>query len=186
MASKTEIANRIFLKLGYPRIANVDTDQSPQATAVSEIWNTVRDSLFYNYPWNFAIKRADVAASGTAPVWGWDNAFPLPTDCVRILELKNISDYEVEGDMILADTTGPLYIRYISRIEDVGLWSPAYIETFVIEMAIEVNDRITDDNTKKQLLLAQKRDIIDASLRSDSVENPPKNFEEDDWVLARI
>lgn len=91
MASKTEIANRGLMKLGQPRVSNIDTDPSPAAVAMSALFDSVRDELLQSYPWNFAIKRVDIAAAVDAPSWGWDNAFlSHQTVCVS-LRLKTLT-----------------------------------------------------------------------------------------------
>lgn len=186
MASKTEVANKAAMKLGLPRLSNIDTDNSPTAQALSGSWDSVRDSYLQSYPWNFAIKRADLAASTTEPVWGFDAKFDLPTDCLRVLDVKDVDNYVIEGRYVLANTNGPLYIKYISRVEDVSLWTPLFGDGFSTELAIETCDRLTDDQSKKQILLQMRKEIVERATSTDAIEDYPEYFDEDAWLIARL
>ena len=186
MASKTQVANRWLMKLGQGRTSNIETDSSPAAIAVNQVWDTVRDAVLQQYPWNFAIKRVNLPADVTAPSWGWGSAFSLPSDCLQLLEIKDNVPYEIEGGKILCDQADILYIRYIAKITDVALWPPVFVEVFAHEGAIETCVRITDDNALLQLLTVQKNDIVNSALATDSVENLPADVVEDEWLVARL
>lgn len=189
MASKTEIANRGLMKLGQPRVSNIDTDPSPAAVAMSALFDSVRDELLQSYPWNFAIKRVDIAAAVDTPSWGWNNAFPLPSDCMRIIEIKDLDEYAIESvndvTSIVCDEAGPLYVKYIYRVTDPGLFTSLFNELMSSSLAIEACSRITDDDSLKQLLLGQHNEIMNRVTSTDAIENPVEYFVEDDWLSAR-
>lgn len=56
------------------------------------------------HKWNFAKKRA-YAIQTTDPLFGYDNAFTVPSDCVRIwmVDEDPLTNFQVEGGLILTD-----------------------------------------------------------------------------------
>jgi hypothetical protein len=186
MASKTEIANRALVKLGQPRVSNIATDSSARAVTINQIYDTVLRGCLQMYPWNFSIKRTDLAPDATAPSWGFNAAFTLPPDCLQLLEVKDDIKYQVEGGKVLCDGTDTLYIKYIRYVSDAGLYPAIFVEYFAQELAIEACDRITDDTGMKQTLLAQMASLRERVLATDAVENWAETLVEDDWITARL
>lgn len=186
MASTTQIANRGLLKLGQPRVSNIETDNSPNAIVMNDIFGDVRDELLQSYPWNFAIKRKDIASDATPPVWGWGASYSLPPDCLRVLEIDGVEKYSVENGKILCNESGAIYIKYIYRVTDPNLFSFVFSELFSVNLAIEASDRITAAAGLKSNLLSQRREILNRATSSDSIENPPEYFDEDAWLTSRL
>ncbi len=63
-----------------------------------------RDEILAFHKWNKAKKRA-FALQTTDPVFGPDNAFTYPTDCLKVwmIEENPLAKFEVEGDLILTN-----------------------------------------------------------------------------------
>ena len=91
MASDVGIANAALRKLGQSPITSF-SEANKAGRIANERFAESRDALLAEHPWNFALKRVSLAASATAPEWGYNNAFPLPTDYIRM--------YEVEGESL--------------------------------------------------------------------------------------
>src|SRR5690606_25509259 len=92
-----------------------------------------RDEVLRAHPWNFALARALLAASGTAPAFGWARAFPLPVDCLRLLPVVAGGHlngtpiaHEVEGGAVLSNATAPLAIRYVRRVVNPSEFDPLF------------------------------------------------------------
>ena len=82
--SEVEICNRALQKIGAKRITSL-TQDAPNARACNVAYFVLRDMELRNHPWNFSIKRAELAADATPPDWGRQNSFTLPSDflCLR-------------------------------------------------------------------------------------------------------
>lgn len=63
-----------------------------------------RDEILACHKWNFAKKRA-YAIETTEPLFGYDNAFTKPADCLRVWRIADDdhAKFEVEGGLILTD-----------------------------------------------------------------------------------
>ena len=185
MASKSEIANRMLSKLGETRVSNIDTDNTKKAKTIRFMWNSLRDSFLQAYPWNFAIKRAQLAKDATAPSWGYSNRYSLPSDFLALLEIKGNPDYRREGGYILTDAGAPIYIRYIARITNTGEWPAIFNEAFATRGAYEACEEITQSNTKKQILAQELKEVIAEAYATDAIEDPPVELQDDTWLTAR-
>lgn len=190
MASKTDICNRGLSKLGIPRVSNVETADTKAARVMRYNYDTLRDALLTEYPWNFALKRGRIAANATAPSWGFNKAYTLPSDFLALIEIKNNPDYRVETDAdgdiaILTNEGSPLYILYISRVTDTGRFDPLFIEAFASRLALEGSEELTESNTKKQILFQEYQQSITRAYASDAIQDPAQNRRESEWVLSR-
>lgn len=185
MASKTEIANRVLSKTGDRRVSNIETDPSERAQVINSMYEIVRDNLLQQYPWNFSIKRAQLAKDGTAPAWGYSNRYLLPTDFLSLLSIYGSPDYRVEGGYILTNEGAPLKIKYIKRITSEGEFDAAFTEAFACELAVESSERLNASNTKKQILAQQRDAALKMAFASESIQNPPQERQNDEWLLSR-
>lgn len=63
-----------------------------------------RDEILASHKWNLAKKRA-FAIQTTDPLFGYDNAFTKPTDCLKVwtIEQDPLAEFEVEGSTIVTD-----------------------------------------------------------------------------------
>lgn len=154
-ASQTRIVNKAFVLLGTAqRIASL-TDGSPLARQAAAVWDEARDEVLADHPWNFAIARAQLAASADfTPANEYSYAYELPGgDFLRWLPWREgHADHfegEQEGGYILSNAPAPIYIRYIRRIEDVAKWSPAFTEAVAAKLAFYLADSVTARGGKR-------------------------------------
>ncbi len=186
--SKTDICNLASDLLSGATMTNVEVPATPEEELYSRWYELTRRKLLRDHPWNFAIKRAVLAASTTAPAFGYDKAYPLPADFVRLLTIgdgDNINDeiypYQVEGGSILTtnlttnDTT--LQIRYIYDCEAVSAFDPMFIEVLAYEIALSLAYRVTNNNTNIERLNKMRNDAIMRAQAVDGQERPPIRIE---------
>jgi hypothetical protein len=87
MASKVSIANLALSLLGDVRIISL-SDAHETAKKVNAVFDLKVEELISMYPWNFAKKRLELAKLEDGPLFGWLNAFALPSDLLRLLEIN--------------------------------------------------------------------------------------------------
>lgn len=198
MTSKVDAGNRALSKLGEARITAF-TDNTKQARAINSAFDIVRDAELYDKRWGFSIKRAALAADATAPTYGYDNRFQMPTDCLRVLacgeghpgvDLSSIrgmpnAAYAIEGRYILTDQDGPLYLRYIARIEDTTQWNAGFVQVFACALALEVADELTASQSRVEQCEKLYQKHLRAASRAGAVELPPEDPQDDTWITSR-
>lgn len=191
MSSKTEICNLALQKLGATKIISLSeelTSGRKEAVECDLAYDPMRRAVIRANPWNCHQKRASLAASSTAPVWGFDNAYPLPTDCLRVNEV-NVSrgvPWKVEAREIVADWEGELQILYNFDNEDATLFDDLFIEALSTRLAYQICEAITQSNTKKDALWSEYIDLtMPMAAKVDGQESGPEQIDEDDWIVAR-
>jgi hypothetical protein len=85
--SQTDIYN-VALDMLRERPITSLSDGRPQTDWLNRNWAGTRDALLRAHTWNFAITRASLAASSTAPAFGWDVAYDVEPDHLRLLPLR--------------------------------------------------------------------------------------------------
>lgn len=194
MASVVQVCNRALQKLGTSERISSLTDNSRNARAVNLVHEDVRDKLLRKYTWNFAKRRAQLAASAVAPVFGPARAFPVPSDFLRLRspdpeDNLNTNDWRIERHSdavcVLTDDDAPLDVPYIAQITDPNLMDPLFRDLWATEIAFETCQEITGSNTKKEALRKDREGILRDAVRTNAMENPADVPPEDTWVTCR-
>lgn len=193
MASWTEIANLTLTMAGEATILDLSESNHP-APMLLAVRDTVRDTVLAAHPWNFAIHRAQRAATGTAPVMEWSQTVTLPTDpyCLKVLDvwsgavkLRPGIEYAVEGRSLLADQA-PLRIRYIKRVTDPAAFSPGFVQALAAYWAHTVAYRLTESRSKEAELLEKYAGLLRHAASIDGQESPPVVADDSEWLAARF
>ena len=190
MPSVVDLCNKALDKLGHGPITSLD-DNTKAARLCTRNWPLVRDAVLRAHPWNFAIKRdvlapVDLTVTEAAKQWGFSYKFPFPADMLRLVEVRDLStdDYQVEGRAILANTTA-LYIRYVWREEDPNQYDTLFFDAAAAHLAFELAEALTQSNSKKDAAWQEYQERLSEAKRLDGQENPPAQFEEDEWIAVR-
>ena len=201
MTSTVDIANFALNSLGANNISTFDENSKP-ARLVNQRYNSVRDNVFRQHPWNCLIRRVELAKESDSPAFDYANQFALPTDpfCLRVLEFSNgtltfpyddmtsnsghpafvIEDRKLITDEAIAK------IRYIGRVTDPMKYDAGLIETLAAALAFELAYAITGSNTVKQVMAAEYSDKLRNAKFVDATEGAPQKIEASDFLQARM
>lgn len=192
MADYVSVANKALSLLGENDQLRDPDDDSASARAIRAVWDTVRQEVLRDHPWNFAIRRKQLTASASWQGIGYAYAFPLPAgaeQCLRLLEILEpkirADDYSLEGGQILCDDLGPIAIRYVADVPDVTKWDALFVDAFASKLAFQICDRITGDLSRQSSMEAIYQRTLKKAKGVDAKENPPVPFEDSSWVTAR-
>lgn len=185
MPSWVQIANHGLRQVGDDQITDL-SQNSEAARAMSDVLPIVRDRILAGHPWNCALKRIRLTKDTVGPDWGYANSFTLPVDCLRVWRLAETNiEYRVESGKLLTNADGPLYVLYISRIDDPEKLSPHLAEALGLGWAAAVTFRLTQSRSAvrditqlHQLALTEARTI-------DGQEGTPESIEADEFLSAR-
>jgi hypothetical protein len=181
----TDIANQALSRLGQSLVSDL-SENSPSAIVCRTHYEAVRDSLLRQHPWNFAVARAQLTESDTAPAFGWDHQFALPADCLRILTLNGVqaamcaSDFETESGYLLTDAV-EAKITYVRRVVDPSLFDPIFVEVFVHRLGGAIAVALTGSEQKRNELEAlasekmREATFADVGERRATVKSPVIN-----------
>jgi hypothetical protein len=187
--SDVSICNLALQRLGSPRITQL-TEDSPEARACNAAFEAIRDAELRKRAWKFSVKRATLAASAVEPDFEFGYAFPLPSDCIRLLPPNRRElDWTVENHegapAILTNDGDSLEVRYISRITDPTLFDPLFVKAFSFALAEQLVEALTQSNTKKASIKEDYREAISDARRMDAFEQIAAQPPSDSWNDAR-
>lgn len=189
MASKVDIANRALQLIGAKRIVSLSED-SRNARAANAAFEPVKKAELRKHPWGFAVKRAQLAASTTAPLFTRANSFPLPADFIRLLPPDpetnfNDLDWTIEGRNIITNDGAPLDVRYIYDVTDPNEFDMLFREALAAKLAEQLCEEITQSNAKKAEATMAYREAIAEAKRANAIEKVAEKPPEDEWVTCR-
>src|SRR4051812_49288353 len=94
--SIVSICNLALIALGEDQISSLD-DPYKRAILCAALYDPTRRALLRAGKWNFARKQMQLAASATAPLFDYGNAYPLPADFIdmwREADEADLPQYE--------------------------------------------------------------------------------------------
>lgn len=192
--SVVDICNSALQRVGAASIVSL-SDNSPEARACTIAYDSNRRDELRKHPWNFAVKRVVLAPDSTAPAFDYQYQFTLPSDCIRVLRPATAElDWQVEGRKILTNYgsdytvssgTPSLNLRYIADITDSTMFDPSFYNVVAAALALDLVEKLTQSNQKKQLLMQDYSDAVKMARRMDAFESGPEDAADDYWWLVR-
>lgn len=158
MASDVGICNQAVAWLGGSLITAL-TDNTTEARLCDAIYADVRDAVLEAHDWTFAIVRRNLPMSATSPVNGYANAFPIPSDILRITDVNDGEDWRVEGDSIVTNEAA-VKIRAVAQITDPNKFSALFKQALAARLAADLAISLT----RSQKLQAQYYNIYEVKL----------------------
>ena len=179
-------------------IASLSDSSSHVGNAIKRNFDVERDSLLREYPWNFAMRRAKLAASSEAPAFRFRHAYELPAGpnpefCLRVWAVGNEENrqdsdvWEISGRRLLTDLEAPLPIRYIGRIVNPALWDPLTIKALEARLAWQAAYLASGSAALAEQMARIYQERLDAAKAIDAQEGTPEPFEDGTtWVDSRL
>jgi hypothetical protein len=179
MPSQVEICNIALALVGDSPITSL-SDDSNRARILTDLYPVALASLLRSANWNFALARATLAAEVTVPGWGFSAAFPLPADCLRVVEvdLDSEEEWKIEGRKILANAT-VLRIRYISTLTGEGDFDPTFVDALASRLASDLAFALGRDESLMVRMTGVAAARLKVALGSDAIETATQAIDSD-------
>lgn len=185
MPSEVDICNLALQRLGAKSISSL-TDDSNAARECNRVYAHARDTELRSHPWNFARKRASLAASSTAPAFGYALQYPLPSDYLRVLTTVEQDDFQIEDGNILTDDTAPLKITYIYRQTDPNAFDQTFIDLLVARIALDLVEKITQSKGKAEAAAQRYTEARKEARKINAHERTALEPPQDSWITSRL
>ena len=184
MASEIEIVNRALIKLGEKTILSLDDDSKP-ARIMKALYAPTRDYVLRTHPWNFAIKRVELARNTADPVYDYAYSYKLPSDCLRVLiPSRDVWEYGIEGRNLVSDYSDA-YVKYIARITDPNTFDPSFMESLSCKIAAEGAVALTDNDARHKAMVQLYTLSISDAKSVNAMEGGPKWIQSEEWMESR-
>lgn len=181
--SDVEIFNQALLLLGDSTISSF-TEGGVKATMASVFYKSSRDAVLRLHPWNFAVKRLQLSPDTATPVYGYSNAFTLPPECLRLMEIDGVTAWKVEGRKILCDASG-ISIKYIFRNEDVTQYDSLFADILSAYIAFKISYPLTKSNETKKAMFDTFKALLPLAKNIDAQEEPQDTIGDFPFITVR-
>ena len=183
MQNRTLIINTALMRMSANGV-NLAFQDTPVAQAAEAAWSRCLNYCLSLYPWSFAVRYALLARGADAPAFGWRYAYPLPGDCVRVLDVRRHAGgtsspvrippgprYEIAGRNIHTDAES-LALRYVSNNSDIVL-SELFADALAWKIALEISQYVSQGAANAQNYFQLFEQAIDrAKAEADAQEDP--------------
>lgn len=198
MPTDTELVNTALRKAGARRVPSISSSVGSAGIAADVLVNE-RDDMLRADTWNFATTRAHLAQLATLPVFEFQFAFGLPSDCIRVVSVSDNSagsgtvKYKLETiqqpdstfvHAILSDAND-LYLRYIRSVTDPNQMSPDFRNLLVLRMAKIFAVGVAASNTLRAAIDADLQKAVREAGSIDGIEDYPDRMPEGNWATSR-
>jgi len=195
MAADTEIANLALSYVGVGKqIAELSTEQSEEARACRQFYDTVLRTMFEEFRWGFATRTVSLAVVQVDPTPEWMRSFRYPSDAAfirRILGgvLRDVP-YAIAGDnagRLIYANLEEATVEYTKYVTD-GTHYPAQFKMAVAQrLAFHIMSRLSKGDPKK--LGARSNELYTLSIATaraaQANESHPDTSGKSDMIRSR-
>jgi hypothetical protein len=183
------ICNLALKQVGGKSITSIDED-STEAQVCKALYAPTRDAMLASHEWSFAVARLVLPADATAPAFGYTYAYTIPSTVLRVLWCDDGSgyrdiDFVREGNKILCDVAGPLYLRVLQRVEDTSQFSPGFEQALAFQVAASACVSLTENDAKLQLLTKLATFYLRDAVTVDSMQGSSEYLQGPDLLSRR-
>ena len=137
--NRTSIINTALMRVGGQGVTAAFQD-SPSAQTATAAYDRAVAYCLSLHPWSFALKHAALARGTESPVPGWRYAWPLPADCLRVVNAaadggERHVRYALSGDALQTDS-GAVTVSYISS--EAAAFPDAFADVLAWRVALEI------------------------------------------------
>jgi len=212
-SSEVAICNIALGWLGGDLIISLD-DPSVEAKLCKANYGPLRDAVLEEREWTFAVKRLEFSQLQDAPLYGFDRAFQIPPQVIRVLQVS-LFDASVtesgagangfrasarsgtgqgretriewlrEGDTVVANSAERIVSRSLIRITDTTKFSPAFDQCLAARIAMDLAIPITNSEKMQKSMAAMYGEKISLAASSDGMQGRSYNVRSDSLTMVR-
>ncbi len=196
MVTKLQLFNAALDELGHTNVSDTGEPIAAARVLASRYDRVLADCLSAG-SWNFAMETVKLASdTGVTPNFGFTEVFAKPTDWVRTIAVSEdeyftypLTQYFDDSNFLSSDNT-PIYLRYVSDDTGLGLdlnrWTAAFTRFVELELAERCCARITESETKRDMIGKLRDKARRNALAQDALNEPqPKFPPPGSWTMAR-
>jgi hypothetical protein len=199
VTTEYNICSQALALLGEGAITNFTA--SDKAVVCGVLYPNFMKHLLSMHPWRFNRKKSASLTATTAPTFGYEYAFTLPSDLLAIVhafdstatEVKPQERYERFGAVIHTAFT-PCYLDYLYDIDE-DLWPFWFVEFAATAFAARIAIPVTEDPARAELYNTiafgtpsenNEGGLYRACKKLDSKQQPLKPFPAQSLIKARF
>jgi hypothetical protein len=193
--SIAQICNYALAEVAQQRITSIDDATETARLCKLHLPQTIQEVL-RSGKWKCAREEAELAELSDAPLFGWEHAFQLPTDFIRIVSLNDIDPddveeplFEIRGTALYTDeeSASLVYVKDLYSA-NVGLMDPLLCKAVYLDLAAKLAWPLQQSRTLKEVLEAKAEQALRVARNVDSRdERAPlvNRVRQSSWVPSR-
>lgn len=189
--SITGIYNIALTELGEDPV-NSPNDNSTSAEYCNARYNDVRQAVIALHPWNETKRYAQLAASPTAPIFGYSQQYPLPADFIRMYGIMDTdgdvlddAKWEVIGQVLMTDEGDPLNVCYHFDLTDPTKFSPLMAQVVGYYLALEIGPHLVRDDNRLARVEKKLETRLSKAMFVTAQQNSPREWDTDVLLRSR-
>lgn len=189
MPSLVNIYNKALAHIGKRRLTS-ENDLNNRAETCNDMYEFALKSTLEAREWTFATRRTVLLPDTSAtPAWGYNYAFKLPNDVLRVLECRDgrfnqDMAWEVEGDYLYS-TRPSASIRLLFLQENTLKFSPQFVEMLAIKLAADICVALTENRALALELEAKYERMKAEAAALDGLQASRERLRSDRLINAR-
>lgn len=185
MATALQIANGALIKIGARTVLSL-TGPEKEAKVCTERFEACKQAVLRMYPWNFAKQRVLLNVSAFTPAFGYQNAYLLPTDFLRVILINEGDElWSVENGHILSDSS-EIRLRYVYNIDKDLSTDPMFDESLSCYLAWDISYYLTQSADVRDAMWVLFNKVVPIARHTNSTENSTSIVEANDFIESRM
>lgn len=184
--SQTSIVNIGLIELGQDPLTSID-DNCKAAILARNRWDSLRREMLAQAPWNFAKKQAQLAAKPVKPLFSFANAYPVPADFIKAINLpdNDMAEWEIIGGDLCTDEGPPLRLLYIFDHQDTARFDSLFVTCLGFAIGAALAMPLVQDKKLRDQLTAAWMDKLATARSISSQQNSPNEWDVDLALRSR-
>lgn len=161
-----DVCNTALIRIGeYPLdtlTEDVDAKARKAQDACNSTYENAIDEVLTDFDWSCARARKTITADATAPDFGWDYRYALPSSpyCLKVVQIEDKPSYRIEGRYILTDQETSINLTYTKRITDETELDPILRQAIALKIALKVARFIAPSETLRGAIADEYRETV--------------------------
>lgn len=186
MQNRTDVINTALQRCGAAGI-NIAFQDSQEAAIASAAYERCRKLALAQHPWGFAQRYRILAQSADKQPFGYKYAFPLPGDCVLVIDVHGYDvpedgvlepgrlftypkvEWEIVGQQV-ASNAPLLALRYVSS-EDCPM-PEAFANALAWRLAFEISPYLQQGKNADSFYQLYQQALDEAKVANDAQQQP--------------
>lgn len=193
MPGETDVINAAARLVGAEPITSL-IDGTKTANVANDIYDELRDHLLRCHPWDFAIKRVQLAQSSTEPAFEFDHAYPVPADWLRTISVHDNDAghgtilYRMEqiaDQRAIVTSSDQVYLRYVARVEDPNMMTSDFRRLLEVSLARDFAIPLAASNAMQEQYQQQAIRVMAQARSTDALGSFPELRPRGSWASSR-
>jgi hypothetical protein len=182
MATDIDISSNALQMIGATSISSF-TDPGAGAAVAAALYEPLLEAMLTTNYWRFTIKQQQLNRLSAAPLNGWQFAFQIPTDSLKIERVDPRSPYNIFEDKLYSNQTA-IEVDYVYR-PPTSAFPSYFVIALTYLLASEFSLSVTDDPQKNAMYAQKHLAALASAFAADAQQYPQTPIQDQPFTDVR-